>query len=388
MSQVTGDQIPRGGMPPLSPFSSKEGQEEGLATESRGGFLSDDRVANIGAGKLPRDSNITGQLVDSFGRVHNSLRISVTDRCNIRCFYCMPAEDVRFKPRHEILTYEEIVRFARVVARLGVNKLRLTGGEPLVRHDLDRLIASLATVPGIVDIALTTNGILLADHARALRAAGLQRLNVSLDALDAETFRLISRRDGFERILEGLFEAQRVGFERIKLNAVAIRGITEGQIVPLGRFARQHGFELRFIEFMPLDAEAKWDNSQVLSGAEIRQVLEAEIAPLKPLPVADPSQPATDYRFVDGGGTVGFINPVTQPFCADCNRLRITAEGQIRNCLFSTVEWDARGVMRAGGADEELSELITACVGAKKAGHGINSEQFIKPARAMYQIGG
>jgi len=329
-----------------------------------------------------------GLLVDSFGRVHTNLRISVTDRCNIRCFYCMPAENVRFKPRREILTFEEIVRFVRVMARLGVNKIRLTGGEPLVRQKLDRLVAGLSEIPGIADIALTTNGILLAEHAQALRRAGLHRLNVSLDALDAETFRRISRRDGFERILEGLFEAQRVGFDEIKLNAVAIRGITEAQIVPLGRFARQHGFELRFIEFMPLDADGVWDNAQVLSGAEIRGVLEAEFGPLAPLPVDDPSQPATDYRFVDGGGMIGFINPVTQPFCGDCNRLRLTAEGQVRNCLFSTVEWDARAIMRAGGTDEELAELVIASVGAKKAGHGINSDAFLKPQRAMYQIGG
>ncbi|MBI2823652.1 MAG: GTP 3',8-cyclase MoaA [Planctomycetia bacterium] len=337
---------------------------------------------------MPCEPSIAGPLVDGFGRVHNSLRISVTDRCNIRCFYCMPAENVRFKPRREILTFEEIERFTRVVTRLGVNKLRLTGGEPLVRHNLDRLVARLAEVPGIEDIALTTNGILLAEQAGALKDAGLGRLNVSLDALDAETFRQISRRDGFERILAGLFEAQRVGFARIKLNAVAIRGITEAQIVPLARFARRHGFELRFIEFMPLDADGKWDNSQVLSGDEIRRVLEDEVGPIEPLPVGDPSQPATDYRFVDGEGTIGFINPVTQPFCGDCNRLRLTAEGQMRNCLFSTVEWDARAVMRGGGSDDELAELVVSCVGAKKAGHGINSDEFIKPQRAMFQIGG
>ncbi|HEY2841367.1 MAG TPA: GTP 3',8-cyclase MoaA [Pirellulales bacterium] len=333
-------------------------------------------------------ATIAGPLVDRFGRVHNSLRISVTDRCNIRCFYCMPAENVRFKPRSELLTFEEIERFAHVAARLGVDKIRLTGGEPLVRHDSDQLVRRLVRVPGIAEVALTTNGILLAEQAQALRSAGLSRLNVSLDALDAETFRLIARRDGFERILAGLFEARRVGFEQIRLNAVAIRGLTEGQIVPLARFARQHQFELRFIEFMPLDADAAWDNAQVLSGEEIRQVLSAEIAPLVPLPVVNASQPATDYQFVDSGAVVGFINPVTQPFCGDCNRLRLTAEGQIRNCLFSTVEWDARALLRAGGSDEELAELVQDCVGAKKAGHGINTVDFVKPGRAMYQIGG
>lgn len=333
-------------------------------------------------------ATIVGPLVDSFGRVHNSLRISVTDRCNIRCFYCMPAENVRFRPRSELLTFEEIERFASVAARLGVDKIRLTGGEPLVRQELDQLVRRLVQTPGVSEVALTTNGILLAEQAAALKAAGLSRLNVSLDALDAETFRLIARREGFERILAGLFAAQRVGFDHIRLNAVAIRGMTEGQIVPLARFARQHGFELRFIEFMPLDADGEWDNAQVLSGEEIRRVLSEEIAPLEPLPVVNASQPATDYRFADSGAVVGFINPVTQPFCGDCNRLRLTAEGQIRNCLFSTVEWDARALLRSGGSDEELAELMQDCVGAKRAGHGINTVEFVKPGRAMYQIGG
>jgi GTP 3',8-cyclase len=326
-------------------------------------------------------------LVDNFGRVHRDLRISVTDRCNIRCFYCMPAGAVQFKPRSELLTFEEIERFARVVADMGVNKLRLTGGEPLVRHGLPRLVAKLAAVPGIDDIAVTTNGILLSAQAQALRDAGLNRLNISLDTLDPERFREIARRDGFEQVLEGIAAAQQIGFDKIKLNAVAIKGLTEPDVVPLGRFARERGLELRFIEYMPLDADGGWDNQQVLSGSEIMRMLAEEFGPLEPLN-SDPSQPATDYRFVDGGGTVGFINPVTQPFCGDCNRLRLTAEGQVRNCLFSTVEWDARAVLRGGGDDTQLAELIRACVAAKKAGHGINSDEFVKPERAMFQIGG
>lgn len=329
-----------------------------------------------------------GPLVDTFGRVHTDLRLSVTDRCNIRCFYCMPADNVQFRPRSEILTFEELTRFVRVAARLGVNKLRLTGGEPLVRRGLWRLIEQLAGVPGINDIALTTNGILLAEQAESLRAAGVRRLNISLDALNAATFERISRRTGFEKILEGIFAAQRVGFDKIKLNTVAIRGITEPEIVPLGRFAREHGFELRFIEFMPLDAEGNWDNAQVLSGTEIRTLLERELGPLEPLPVENPHQPATDYRFVDGSGIVGFINPVTQPFCSDCNRLRLTAEGQVRNCLFSQSEWDARSLLRGDASDESLARLIRDCVANKKAGHGINSDEFLKPTRAMFQIGG
>lgn len=327
-------------------------------------------------------------LIDAFGRVHTNLRVSVTDRCNIRCFYCMPAENVRFKPRHELLTFEEIERVVRVAAGLGVNKLRLTGGEPLVRHELPLLVRKLVAIPGIAEVALTTNGILLAEQAQSLQDAGLHRLNISLDSLDPETFFRISRREGLDRVLAGITEAKRVGFQKIKLNAVAIRGLTEPDIVPLGRFAREQGMEMRFIEFMPLDAEGNWDNEQVLSGEQIRGVLEAEISPLVPADRDDPSQPATDYHFADGGGSIGFINPVTQPFCESCNRLRLTAEGQVRNCLFSTEEWDARAVLRGGGSDEELSELLHASVSAKRAGHGINSDEFLRPQRAMYQIGG
>jgi len=327
-------------------------------------------------------------LLDSLGRVHTNLRISVTDRCNIRCFYCMPDENVRFLPRREILSFEEIERLTRVMAQLGVNKLRLTGGEPLVRADLPRLVQRLAGIPGIRDIALTTNGILLEEHAQALKDAGLSRINISLDALTEETFRKIARRDGLDRVLAGIHAAKRVGFPRIRLNAVAIKGITEPEVVPLTEFAREHGMEMRFIEFMPLDAENHWQHNQVLTGEEIRALIEDAIAPLEPAERPDPSQPATDFRFVDGGGTVGFINPVTQPFCEDCNRLRVTAEGKLRNCLFSTVEWDARELMRNGASDDEIADLIRACVLAKKPGHGIDSADFVKPERAMYQIGG
>jgi GTP 3',8-cyclase len=327
-------------------------------------------------------------LIDSFGRVHTNLRISVTDRCNIRCFYCMPADNVQFMSRREILTFEEMTRFVRIVAKEGISKLRLTGGEPLVRHDLDKLVKMLSEIPGIEDIALTTNGILLADQAQALKDAGLKRVNISLDSLNPETFKTISRREGLDRVLEGIFAAKEVGFQKIRLNAVAIRGLTEADVVPLGEFARQHGMEMRFIEFMPLDADGQWQHDQVLGGDEIRTMLEDAICPLEPLRDADPSQPATDYRFVDGRGTIGFINPVTQPFCHSCNRLRLTAEGKVRNCLFSMVEWDAREIMRSGGGDEAVRELVRNCIGAKKAGHGIDSSEFIKPDRAMYQIGG
>jgi len=332
--------------------------------------------------------SIHGPLIDRFGRVHTNLRVSVTDRCNIRCFYCMPEANIRFKPRSEILTFEEIERFVRVAVQLGVDKVRLTGGEPLVRADLPRLVARLASIDGLRDVALTTNGILLAQHAEALKAAGLHRLNISLDAMHEETFERISRRSGLHHVFEGIAAAQRVGFERIRLNAVAIRGITEDEIVPLGRFAREQGLELRFIEFMPLDAEERWESNQVLSGEQIRQVLEQEFGPLAATTRPDPSQPAVDFQFADGGGRIGFINPVSQPFCEDCNRLRLTAEGQVRNCLFSITEWDARGLMRASANDEQLAELIADCVHHKKVGHGIDTPQFVRPQRAMYQIGG
>ncbi len=327
-------------------------------------------------------------LIDGHGRVHTNLRISITDRCNIRCFYCMPEEVVRFVPRAELLSYEEIERFVRVVARMGVNKIRLTGGEPLVRSDVPKLVRRLAAVPSISDLALTTNGILLEESAVDLRAAGLHRLNISLDTLREETFQKISRRHGIDRVLAGVFAAKQAGFERIRLNAVSIHGITEDEIVPLAEFARRHELELRFIEYMPLDADGRWAMDQVISGDQVRAVIQREVGPLEPLPIADPSQPATDYRYVDGSGRVGFINPVTHSFCGDCNRLRLTAEGQIRNCLFSTVEWDARAVLRGGGSDEELAALVRASIAAKKPGHGIDTADFVKPQRAMYQIGG
>ncbi|MEZ6071094.1 MAG: GTP 3',8-cyclase MoaA [Pirellulales bacterium] len=329
-----------------------------------------------------------GRLVDGFGRVHTDLRVSVTDRCNIRCFYCMPAENIRFKPRHELLSFEEIERFVRVAARLGVNKLRLTGGEPLVRHGLADLIAKLRAIAGIEDIALTTNAMLLAEQAEGLRRAGLDRLNISLDTLDAKKFAEITRRDVLDQVLRGIFEARRVGFANIKLNAVAIRGLTESDIVPLAEFARQHGLKVRFLEYMPLDGDEAWTNDHVLSGEEILAMLAARFGPLAAIEPEDPAQPASDYRYGDGSAEVGLIQPVSQPFCHRCNRLRITAEGQVRNCLFSVQEWDARALLRGGASDEAIAELIRASVGAKRQAHGINSPEFVRPERAMFQIGG
>jgi cyclic pyranopterin phosphate synthase len=327
-------------------------------------------------------------LVDRLGRTHTSLRISVTDRCNIRCFYCMPNENVRFRPRDELLTFEEITRFVRVVSQMGVHRLRLTGGEPLVRAELPRLVEMLAGLPDIDDIALTTNGILLTEQAEALRAAGLERLNISLDTLREDVFQKISRREGLDRVLAGIAAARDAGFEKIRLNAVAIHGLTEDEIIPLARFARQRGLELRFIEYMPLDAEQHWQSTDVLDGETIRRTLEAEFGPLVPASRPHPSQPASDFQYADGRGRIGLIQPVSQPFCQACDRLRLTAEGQVRNCLFSTTEWDARAILRSEGSDDELADLVRDCILAKAPAHGINTAEFIRPERAMYQIGG
>lgn len=332
--------------------------------------------------------SIQGPLVDSFGRIHTDLRLSVTDRCNIRCFYCMPAEHIQFLPRAEILSFEEYARFVSVAARLGIRSVRLTGGEPLLRQELPQLIRMLTAIDGIEEVSLTTNATLLAQQAEALKAAGLRRVNISLDALDEDMFEQITRRRGVQRVLDGIDAALRVGFSPVRLNAVSIRGITESEAVSLARFARDKDLELRFIEFMPLDADGNWNGQQVLSGEELRSILATAIAPLEALKVVDPSQPATDYRYTDGQGRVGFIDSVTKPFCQACDRLRITAEGKIRNCLFSTEEWDARQLLREDASDEAIAELLRSCVGAKKAGHGTDSGDFVRPDRAMYQIGG
>ena len=325
-------------------------------------------------------------LQDSHGRVHTSLRISVTDRCNIRCFYCMPGEHVQFKPREEILSFEEIVRFSRVLARSGVQKLRITGGEPLVRSDLPELIRQLRQVPGISDIALTTNGVLLAEHAESLYLAGLDRLNISLDTLNEAIFERISRRRGLDKVLRGIRVSQQFEFAQIRLNAIAIKNLTESEILPLVRFAGQQQLELRFIEFMPLDAEENWSTDNVLTGAAIRQIIAAEFGPLTPTARPDASQPAVDFALPDGQ-RVGFINSVSEPFCGSCNRLRLTAEGGVRNCLFSADEWNVRSLLRAG-TDAEILDLVRVCLWQKKRGHGRDDLDFLRPRKAMYQIGG
>jgi cyclic pyranopterin phosphate synthase len=326
-------------------------------------------------------------LVDGFGRVHTDLRVSVTDRCNLRCTYCMPLE-ATFRPAAEHLTVAEIIRVVAVAAGLGVRSVRLTGGEPLLRSDLAPLVARLTALPGIDEVALTTNGLLLAEQAATLRGAGLSRLNVSLDSLRPDVFERIARRSGLDRVLAGLAAAKAAGFTAIRINAVSIRGLTEAEVVPLADFCRREGFELRFIEFMPLDAEAAWSREQVLSGADVRAILVRAVGPLLPVGGTDPGQPATDYAWADGSGRVGFIDPVSAPFCDRCDRLRLTADGQFRNCLFSLAEWDARAVLRGGGSDEAIAGLLRECVAAKRAAHGIDTPAFARPARSMYQIGG
>jgi GTP 3',8-cyclase len=329
---------------------------------------------------------VTSQLTDTFGRVHNNLRISVTDRCNLRCTYCMP-EEVRFLDKSALLSYEEIAAFVRVAAPLGIDKVRLTGGEPLLRRNLDVLVRLVSATPGIRDVGLTTNGLLLANQAQSLYDAGLRRLNVSLDTLDPVRFRELSRRDGLELVLNGLETAKRVGFTRIKVNAVAIRGFIEHDAVPLARFCRDHGFELRFIEYMPIGADS-WEREKVFFAHELLELLEREVAPLSPATDYDPQAPAMDFEYADGG-RVGIIASVSRPFCRSCNRIRLTADGKLRNCLFALDEVDVKGLLRAGTLDEEkLAETIRQSVRTKWEGHEINTAKFVKPLRTMHRIGG
>jgi len=331
---------------------------------------------------------MSGPLIDRFGRVHTDLRVSVTDRCNIRCTYCMPAQGVAFKPHADILTFEEIERLVRVGVGLGVRKLRLTGGEPLVRRGIVRLVEMLARVPGVEDLAMTTNAVLLAGHAGSLRAAGLKRLNISLDTLDRQKFLRITRRDELPQVLAGIEAAQQAGFREIKLNSVAVRGQSEEDVVPLARFARQRGLKLRFIEFMPLDADRRWTGDQVLPGEEILRLLTEAIGPLEPMAPLDSRAPATEYRFCDGVGRVGAITSVSEPFCDRCGRLRLTADGRLRNCLFSAEDLDLRAALRRGASDEHLADLIRQDVLAKRRQRGTDQGRFGEPRRTMHQIGG
>ena len=327
-------------------------------------------------------------LVDGFGRTHDNLRISVTDRCNIRCFYCMPEQGVEYLPRSEILSFEEIERVARIAVDLGIRKARVTGGEPLVRKGLAGLIGKLARIPGIEDLALTTNAVLLAGQAESLYQAGLRRINIHLDTLDRARFARITRRDELEQVLEGVEAARRLGFGPIKINAVAVKGLTEPDVVPLARWGRERGLEIRFIEFMPLDAQGLWDRGAVLTAGEMVETLEREIGPLEPVADPDPRAPATEYRYRDGGGKVGFIASVSRPFCLNCNRVRLTADGKLRYCLFALEETDLLTLLRRGAGDQEIAEAVRATVRRKWEGHEINTSRFVAPPRPMYAIGG
>src|SRR5580658_8034476 len=328
------------------------------------------------------------QLIDTYGRVHDSLRVSVTDRCNIRCFYCMPETAVKFERREQLLSFEEIERFVSIAARLGVRKIRLTGGEPLVRKNLSTLVRKLGAIEGIEDLALTTNGVLLAQQAEELYDAGLRRINVHLDTLDRARFKQITRRDDLGRVLEGIETCRRLGYGPIKINVVAVKNLIEPDVVPLARFGRERDIEIRYIEFMPLDAQGLWDRGRVLLADDIIKLLQSGIGPLDEIPDRDPKAPATEYRFADGIGRVGFIASVSRPFCLNCNRLRITADGHLRYCLFAVEETDIRALIRRNAPEEEIAAAIVGSVRGKWLGHEINSTHFVAPPRPMYSIGG
>jgi len=324
-------------------------------------------------------------LIDPFGRTIRDLRISVTDRCNFRCTYCMPEEGMTWLPRSEVLTFEEIERLAGIfVNRFDVDGLRITGGEPTVRAHLPLLIRKLAALG--VDLAMTTNGATLANLAHELRDAGLRRINISLDTLHRDKFEQMTRRDELERVLQGIDAAKDAGFAPVKINAVIERGVNDDEIVDLARFGRDRGVEVRFIEFMPLDATGHWMNDKVVGQDEIVAAIDA-VYPLEVVP-ARGAAPANTWRYLDGAGTVGVIPSVTKPFCGDCDRVRLTADGQFRTCLFATTEFDLRRLMRDGASDDELAAEIQRAVGTKWAGHQINQVTFVRPRRTMSQIGG
>ncbi len=328
------------------------------------------------------------RLKDSFGRVIDDLRISLTDRCNFRCVYCMPVEGLAWLPKREILSYEEILRLARIFLDLGIRTVRLTGGEPLMRQDIDVLIAGLTRLDSSLDLSMTTNGFFLKDKARRLAEVGLKRINVSLDSLQPERFERMVRRDGqlIHKILEGLRVAREVGLHPIKLNCVVMRGYNEDEVVAFAQLGREHDYQVRFIEFMPLDAQGEWSMKAVVPGAEILARIHA-VFPVAPAS-GNGTEPATVYRFADGRGSIGVIASVTEPFCDTCNRIRITADGQLRTCLFSLQEHNLKGLLRSGATDEEIADFILGAVWKKEPGHKINQPDFIKPARSMSAIGG
>jgi GTP 3',8-cyclase len=326
-------------------------------------------------------------LRDGHGRLIGDLRVSVTDRCNFRCQYCMPAEGLPWLQRSELLTFEEIERLVRVMVPLGVQSIRLTGGEPLVRRDLPKLIAMLSAVEGLEDLSLTTNGYLLAGMAGDLVAAGLRRINVSLDSLSRDRFFEMTRRDSLPQVIEGLEALERFPeLGTVKVNCVAMRGFTEAEVLPFAELARRKPYQVRFIEFMPLDADRAWSQDRVLTGTEVRAIVD-RVYPLEPVE-REPHATAKVWRFRDGRGELGFVNPVSEPFCADCDRIRLTAEGKLRTCLFSLHETDLRAPLREGAGDEHLEDVIRDAVWRKELKHHVAEPGFRQPPRTMSQIGG
>ena len=336
----------------------------------------------------PRSS--PGLLVDAFGRAAANLRLSVTDRCNYRCVYCMPEEGVPWLPKGEVLSYEEMLRLVSVLAGLGVRKVRVTGGEPLVRRDVPWLVRRLRDVRGLADLSLTTNGFNLADLARDLYDAGLRRLNVSLDTLRPERYRRINRVDGFERVMRGLAAAEAAGFQPIKVNAVLMPGVNDDEALDFATLARTRPITVRFIEFMPMDGGTLWSSDKVVSGREVRERI-AAVFPLEPVPGDDPHAPARTYRFVDGAGEMGFINPMSEPFCMQCDRIRLSAAGEFRTCMFQARGVDLKTPLRKGAGDEQIARLIVEAVRRKERGGCLDIRDGAppRPARlSMSQIGG
>jgi cyclic pyranopterin phosphate synthase len=341
-------------------------------------------------GVAPEQRDVSGQrrLIDSYGRRISDLRISVTDRCNFRCVYCMPEEGMQWLNRDSILSFDEIERVARVAVDLGIEEIRLTGGEPTLRPDLPDLVARVARLP-VRSLSLTTNGFLLRSMARPLAEAGLKRINVSLDTLQHDRFHQIARRHGLDEVLAGLEELERhPNIAPIKVNVVAMRDFTEDEVVAFAKLARRTPYVIRFIEFMPLDADGNWQRERVLTGNEIQAIIERDFMPLVPV-AAEPSSTSRRFTFADGVGEIGFISPVSQPFCGTCNRIRITADGQVRTCLFSIDEWDLRGPLRAGATDADLANVLVEAVSHKELKHKINEGgAFQRASRSMSQIGG
>lgn len=327
------------------------------------------------------------RLRDSFGRDINNLRISVTDRCNFRCRYCMPEKGMIWMNREDLITYEEIERIARIFVELGINKIRLTGGEPLLRKDLHRLIEMLSAIPEIQDLALTTNGYFLADEAERIFKAGLHRINVSLDSLDQKKFSLMTRRNYYHRVWKGLEKVEAFGDIPIKINVVLIRGINDDEILNFAHLARIKSFVIRFIEFMPIGADDGWSIEKVVPSGDVIETIEKGLG-VKLIPFESGDHPADRFKFEDGNGEIGFITSVTEPFCNSCNRVRLTSDGKLRTCLFSLEETDLKLLVRKAAKNEEIKQLITNAVWNKEPGHLINRPGFIRPNRTMSQIGG